>query len=273
MAFPYVPAAHWTSRPQGFNVGMDMAAAAIPADPEVRASIKAATSGALIAWDPVAREERWRVPFKGPWNGGVLATGGGLVFQGHAPQSFAAYDAGTGEQLWSTQVQTGVIAPPVTYSIDGEQYLAVLAGWGGVYAIAPGVLSEVAGPVRNVSRLLVFKLGGTAVLPPEQPIERPPLNPPPVTGSPEQFAEGAGHYARLCGVCHGDAAYGSTLIPDLRRSPVLADSQAWATIVLDGPLEDRGMVGFESVLTADQSESVRLYVIKRANEDKAVVAQ
>jgi alcohol dehydrogenase (cytochrome c)/quinohemoprotein ethanol dehydrogenase len=63
------------------------------------------------------------------------------------------------------------------------------------------------------------------------------------------------------------------LIPDLRRSPVLADSQAWATIVLDGPLEDRGMVGFEDVLTADEAESIRLYVIKRANEDKTLGEQ
>ena len=116
--------------------------------------------------------------FNSPWNGGVLASAGGLVFQGNSKQEFAAYDAGRGTELWSTKVQTGVIAAPITYSIKGEQYVAVLAGWGGVWVLAPGILSEVGGPVRNISRLLVFKLGGTARLPPEPPFSRPALNPP-----------------------------------------------------------------------------------------------
>ncbi len=129
----------------------------MPADPKVRAGALAATKGALIAWDPVAQQERWRVDFKGPWNGGLLATGGGLVFQGNGAQEFVAYDAASGAKLWASSVQTGITAPPVTYSVKGEQYVAVLAGWGGVWALAPGILSEVGGPVRNVSRLLVFK--------------------------------------------------------------------------------------------------------------------
>src|SRR5207302_8705778 len=163
--FPYVPEAHWRVPAQGFNRGIDFAAAAMPADPKVRAGVMAATKGALIAWDPIAQQERWRVAFKGPWNGGVLVTGGGLVFQGNAAKEFAAYHAVSGAKLWSSSVQTGITAAPVTYSIKGEQYVAVLAGWGGIWALAPGILSEVAGPVRNVSRLLVYRLGGRAQLP------------------------------------------------------------------------------------------------------------
>ncbi len=267
---PYIPEANWKPTAQGFNTGIDFAAAAMPADPKVRAGAMAATRGALIAWDPVAQQERWRVAFKGPWNGGVLATGGGLVFQGNAAREFVAYDAVSGAKLWSSSVQTGITAAPVTYSIKGEQYVAVLAGWGGIWALAPGILSEVAGPVRNVSRLLVFRLGARAQLPPESPVPRPPLDPPATTGTPEEIAEGAQQYARFCGGCHGDAAYGSTVLPDLRRSALIADSKAWASVVHEGARRNQGMVSFASVLNAKQIEAIRHYVIRRANEDKAL---
>jgi alcohol dehydrogenase (cytochrome c)/quinohemoprotein ethanol dehydrogenase len=91
-----------------------------------------------------------------------------------------------------------------------------------------------------------------------------------VTGSPEQIAEGAQHYGRFCGVCHGDAAYGGTLLPDLRRSPLLDSAKGWATVVRDGALQSQGMIGFASVLSPEQIDSIRAYLIKRANEDKAL---
>jgi alcohol dehydrogenase (cytochrome c)/quinohemoprotein ethanol dehydrogenase len=268
--FPYMPDAHWKPSAVGFNTGMDFAAGAMPADTNVRSAVKAATKGALIAWDPIAQKERWRVAFKGPWNGGVLATAGGLVFQGNAAKEFAAYDAASGAKLWSMEVQTGIIAAPVTYSINNQQYVAVLAGWGGIWALAPGILSEVAGPVSNVSRLLVFKMNGTAQLPPEHPVPQRPLAPPAASGTSEQIAEGARQYGRFCGVCHGDAAYGGGLLPDLRRSALLSDGAAWSSVVREGALRSRGMFSFAPVLSAGQVEAIRHYVIKRANEDKAL---
>ena len=268
--FPYMSDPHWRPAALGFNTGMDFAAGAMPADTNVRSAVKAATKGALIAWDPIAQQERWRVAFKGPWNGGVLATGGGLVFQGNAAKEFAAYDATSGAKLWSMGVQTGIIAAPVTYSINNEQYVAVLAGWGGIWALAPGILSEVAGPITNVSRLLVFKMNGTAQLPPEHPVPQRPLEPPAASGTPEQIAAGAREYARFCGVCHGDAAYGGGLLPDLRRSALLSDGAAWSSVVREGALRSRGMVSFGSVLDSGQADAIRLYIIKRANEDKAL---
>jgi alcohol dehydrogenase (cytochrome c)/quinohemoprotein ethanol dehydrogenase len=162
------------------------------------------------------------------------------------------------------------MAAPMTYTIKGEQYVAVLVGWGGSWALSPGILSEVAGPVRNISRLLVFKLGGKAALPAEPELVRLPLDPPPVSGTPQQVAAGAISYARYCGVCHGDAAYGSTVLPDLRRSGLIADSAGWMAVVRDGALKDNGMVSFANVLDPAQIEAVRHYVIARANEDKAL---
>jgi len=268
--FPFVPDPHWKPAAVGFDTGMDFAAAAMPADPKARAGAMAAVKGALIAWDPIAQKERWRVALQGPWNGGVLATAGGLVFQGNTAKEFVAYNAASGAKLWSSPVQTGVIAAPITYSLGGEQYVAVLAGWGGIWALAPGILSEVGGPVRNVSRLLVFKLGASAQLPPESAAAPRPLDPPAVTGSPAQIAAGAQDYARFCGACHGDAAYGGTVVPDLRRSPLLDSAKGWATVVHDGALQSRGMVGFADVLSPEQIDSIRAYVIKRANEDRAL---
>jgi alcohol dehydrogenase (cytochrome c)/quinohemoprotein ethanol dehydrogenase len=233
----------------------------------------AATTGALVAWDPVARKERWRVEFDGPWNGGTLSTAGNLVFQGNARENFVAYAADSGRQLWSFPSQTGIIAAPMTYAIDGEQYVAVLAGWGGVWDIAPGILSAKSGFPRNVSRLLVFKLGGTAKLPPAPPLNRLVLDPPAFTGTEAQATRGAQVFGRYCSVCHGDAAIAGALNPDLRRSGALNDANAMKAIVLDGALHENGMVSFRSALSPEDVEAVRQYVTRRANEDKALERQ
>jgi quinohemoprotein ethanol dehydrogenase len=271
-SFPFIPQANWKKAAQGFNVGFDMAAAAMPADKGMRAGAAAITKGALIAWDPVAQKERWRVQYKGPWNGGLLATGGGLVFQGNATGEFAAYDTTSGKKLWSFGAQTGVVAPAATYTIKGEQYVAVMAGWGGAFPITSGVLHNVSGPVRNISRLLVFKLGGAAKLPPAPSLAQSPLDPPLFKASVEVASAGGALYGRYCGVCHGDAAYGSTVLPDLRRSGALGDAKSWAAIVHGGALKANGMASFANVMNEQQAETIRQYVIKRANEDKVIDA-
>jgi alcohol dehydrogenase (cytochrome c)/quinohemoprotein ethanol dehydrogenase len=203
----------------------------------------------------------------------MLATGGGLVFQGNATGEFAAYAAADGRKLWSFPAQTGVVAAPMSYEIDGEQYVAVLAGWGGVWALAPGVLADISGPSRNISRLLVFKLGAKGALPAAPPSEQIPLDPPPSTATPAVIATGGARFARYCGVCHGDAAVAGSLIPDLRRSGTLNDAAIWRQIVHDGALKDNGMVGFQSVMTPAEIDAIRAYVIMRANEDKALETQ
>jgi quinohemoprotein ethanol dehydrogenase len=272
-AFPYFPDPAFKPATQGFNSGVDMAAGAMPADEAVRAAAKAATKGALIAWDPVAQRERWRVDFPGAGNGGVLATAGNLVFQGTAGGRLVAYRADNGKAVWSFPAQTGVIAPPVTYRIDGQQYVAVLAGWGGIWGLAPGILAQDSGPVRNVSRLLVFKLGGGARLPAQQPIATPPLDPPAVTAPAPVLARGASLFARFCGTCHGDAAIGGGVIADLRHSGALGDANGWQMIVHDGALKDNGMVAWGKVIGRTDVEAIRQYVIKRANEDKMIGPQ
>ena len=269
-AFPYAAAKDWKPSAIGFQTGTDGGKVAMPADKAARDGAAAATTGALVAWDPVAQKAAWTVPYKGPWNGGTLATAGNLVFQGSAAGEFAAFSADKGAKLWAFPAQSGIIAAPMTYSIKGEQYVAIMVGWGGVWDLALGTLANKSGSVRNISRLLVFKLGAKGQLPPPPPSSKLVLDPPAFRGKPEQVAAGSDHYARYCSVCHGDAAVAGGLVPDLRHSGTINSPDAIRAVVIDGALKHNGMVSFSSALKADDVEAIRQYLIKRANEDKAL---
>lgn len=269
-AFPYIHDPAWKPVKQGFNIGLGLPVSNAPPDPKMIADMVASTTGELVAWDPVAQKARWRVPYKLPWNGGLLSTGGNLLFQGNSMSEFTAYDPRTGTKLWSFPTQTGVLAPAVTYRVKGEQFVAVVVGWGGAVPISFGATSEAYGPIPNVSRLLVFKLGGTAKLPERFPDSVAPLDPPPLNAKPEQTAIGALKYAQSCSVCHGAAAAGVSVTRDLRRAASLKDATLWRKIVMDGILSANGMVGWKDQITDEESENIRQYVIKRAHEDKAL---
>lgn len=269
-AFPFVHKPDWKANKHGFNVGLDLGATEMPADAKVRAQAVAATTGELIAWDPVAQKARWKITYPGAWNGGLLATAGKLLFQGNMAGEFNAYDTASGKKLWSFDAQTGVVAPASTFRVKGEQYVAVLAGWGGAWPISAGAVAEPQGPIRNHSRLLVFKLGGKARLPDPGPGNLPPLDPPARTGTPEQIAEGGRNFAQFCGVCHGSSAIGTGVTRDLRRAGSLGDPKMWNQIVIGGALSGTGMISWKEELTNEQAENIRHYVINRAHQDKAL---
>lgn len=84
--------------------------------------------GHLLAWDPVEQKEAWRVPQKFPINGGTLTTGGNLVFFGNLEGEFAAFNAESGDKLWSFNAGSGINSGPMTYQIDGKQYVALTVG-------------------------------------------------------------------------------------------------------------------------------------------------
>ena len=255
-------------QPVGFNVGIDMGDGMLPHDPAAIAGATKATVGALVAWDPVARKPRWRVEYPVPWNGGTMATAGNLVFQGTALGDFRAYAADTGKQLLSYPVQSGVMAGASTFTVGGEQYVAVTTGRGGSFPLAAGYAGGVSRTVPNITRVLVFKLGGTAKLAPLPAASGTDAALPPSTGTPAQLAEGKILFGRNCQVCHGANAAGGGVIPNLQRSPALADTNAWRSILIDGALKNQGMVSFAQVLTPAQAEAVRLYVIDEANWGK-----
>ena len=220
--------------------------------------------GYLLAWDPVAKKEVWRVEQKYFENGGLLSTAGNLVFQGNADEEMVAYDAKTGDRLWSMPTQTGVLAPPVSYSIDGEQYIAVVAGWGAVYANVMGVVLNPEGTKRNVSRILSFKLGADARLAPLPDL--PAVGTPPNDfGFDAQIDSGGRLFARYCSICHGAFAIGGGALPDLRRSVFTSNTEAFQDIVLEGALLDLGMASFGEVLSREDAEAIRAYLARQAN--------
>jgi alcohol dehydrogenase (cytochrome c)/quinohemoprotein ethanol dehydrogenase len=221
--------------------------------------------GHLLAWNPVTRQEAWRVTHTTFYNGGVLSTAGNLVFQGNTDEELVAYNALSGERLWSAPTQTGVIAPPVSFSVNGEQYIALVAGWGGAAPLIMGPEINPDSTMRNISRVLAFKLGANLQLPPLPP-RSARISPPEDIGSEAQILAGSSLYERNCAGCHGITAVSGGVLPDLRHSAITTDAAAWRSIVRDGSRQDKGMVSFAAVLSEDEAEAIRMFVIRRANE-------
>jgi quinohemoprotein ethanol dehydrogenase len=249
----YLPLPSMPIAPIGWNLGVALA------------SLTPQDEGFLLAWDPVQQREAWRVAYKGPWNGGVVTTAGNIVAQGDAAGNFNVYRADTGEKLWSMFAQSGIIAAPSTFEVGGEQYIAVLSGWGGSYALSGGKAAAMSGNLRNVSRLLLFKLGGTTALPPLEP-RAIVINPPPEPADAASIARGEPLFDQYCSACHGEHAMGGGVVSDLRASNFLS-MDFFYNIVLDGALKDAGMASFKSALSRDDVTAIRNFVIHRANQD------
>ncbi len=218
--------------------------------------------GHLIAFDPLTGETKWEVNKAHHWNGGVLATAGGLVFQGDFAGNFYAYDADSGSELWKFSAYTAFLAPPVTYEIGGEQYVAVLAGTGGADIVLGGG-EGAARKYGNEGKLLVFKLGGTKTITPPPVKDRAIPELPTHNASSEDMRKGGLLYGEVCAVCHGPAGISSGVIPDLRMSPVTMDEGLY-DVVLKGYLEDNGMPDFSDILNEEQVRQIQAYIIQQA---------
>ncbi len=214
----------------------------------------------LIAWNPVKQTEVWRVPLKNDWNGGVLSTGGGLVFQGTAAGYFKAYDAKTGEMLHAIFTGTGIMAGAMTYRVDDEQYIAVMAGYGG--ALLSGVpTGAAASKYENNGRIIAFKLGGEATpIPKIKAVkETPPL--PDISYASANLEAGKELYGRHCARCHGGFGEEHTsLYPDLGKMDANYH-QNFKEIVLKGMLKMNGMASFEDLLSEEEVENIHAYLL------------
>ncbi len=251
------PADKFTVTKVGTNVGITR-----PVPPELEAELakrpdlQFADRGALIGWDPVARKPRWRTVNPGNGiDGGTLATAGDLVFAGGGSNEFIAYRADTGERVWSFDAQTGVAAGPVSYELDGVQYVAVAAGRGLQPYYQP-----------NYSRLLVFKRGGKATLPIAATYVPPPLNPPASTATADVLAHGTELYGQNCVQCHGNNI---SNFPDLKVSPAIQTQALFDAIVLGGAREPNGMASFAAALSRDDASAIREYIVSLAHSAKA----
>jgi quinohemoprotein ethanol dehydrogenase len=218
--------------------------------------------GWLSAWDPVHQREVWRIDNERPGNGGVLTTAGNLLVQGDAGgKSLTIYRADNGNKLWQMDVQNVPIAAPITYTVKSEQYIAVNAGWGGGMALVE--LASGKSIHTSSARLLVFKLGANAQLPPMA--EAPPMpRPPALRASEDQVKRGAELYGKTCSMCHGNQAMGG--VKDLRYMTA-ETHKIFNDIVRGGVYKMKGMASFADVVSEDDVKAIQAYVIARANED------
>jgi len=268
--FFYKSDEHFQEKELAMNTATDFVAAGLPQQPEVKRNILNSIKGHLSAWDPVEQKEVWRVERTSPVNGGVLSTAGNLVFEGTAQGNLEAYRAATGEKLWSADAQSGVVAAPVTYTVSGEQFVAVVVGWGGVFPLATGEIALKSGRAQNVSRVLAFKLDGEQSLPPLPPAAQPLLKPPRPTASTAVVRRGEELYQRYCSGCHGDVGVSGGVLPDLRYSEALENAR-WEEVILGGSLKSFGMVSFSKELSKPDAEAIRAYLIFRANQSAAEI--
>ena len=255
----------YTQPGQGFwNTGFDRRANILPPLPsdEIARIIREAYTGQLVAWDPVKQQRAWAQPMGLPNTGGTLATAGGLVFHGGDMTHLQATDAATGEVLWSRDTQTGPWAAPMTYALDGEQYIVIAVGFGGGLAAEAGAVAH-DWKVPNISRVLAYKLGGTHSLPPVAPMDREMPKPAPVTADAATLERGMLVYHRHCAMCHGDSLRTGGVNPDLRWSGP-AVPEIWQDIVIGGVLSARGMVSFAEFISAEDAEAIRQYVLSEA---------
>ena len=250
---------HWNLG-QGEPVGKG-GVSGIPRD-MVMSIVKRLMRGRLIAWDPLAGEARWQVEHDNLWNGGLLSTESGLLFQGTGDRRLVAYDAANGDLLWSSPTGTGVVAPPVTYSIDSEQYIAVLAGWGGVGGLSlPQTMQS-----NGTSRLLVYKLGATLPTPVNEPAQLTLLQEPPANDvSSASITRGEDLYLQHCMRCHGGLVGAGGVVQDLRYiSP--GSHEIFDQIVLGGIYAPLGMVSFADVLDEDDVADIHAFVLDAAHD-------
>jgi len=219
----------------------------------------------LQAWDPVAGKRVWEVRLIGMQNGAALSTAGNLVFQGQVTGEISAYAADSGQKLWSFDARVGVGAQPMTYLVDGKQYITVLAGWRGTGA--SGLPTEW-NYYTQQRRVLTFALDGGANLPVVETPVPPLLDDPELVIDEAKAALGMQVFHRNCHVCHGPRLISGGAAPDLRRGGTTMSVEGLSAVLQQGALLSRGMPQFEEM--PDSEVEGLLHYIRR--EARAAMA-
>jgi quinohemoprotein ethanol dehydrogenase len=230
------------------GIGWNLAQSVVGAAPQHK------PFGRLIAWDPVKQKAAWSQEYISPWNGGTLATAGGLVFQGTADGRLVAYDAANGAKLWDAALGNGVVAAPMAYELDGKQYVSIAVGWGGVFGQTQRSTDH-----ASPGTVYTFAIGGDAKYPDVAQYKLGPL----IAGvkyDPNNVPEGAGLYISNCVFCHG--------VPGVDKGgniPNLGYVDANAIAQLDKALfgkqfADHGMPDFTGKLKPEDAEKLKAFI-------------
>jgi quinohemoprotein ethanol dehydrogenase len=223
--------------------------------------------GSLVAWDPVAQREVWKVRHDHLWNGGTLATAGGLVFQGTADGWFKAWDGASGSELWKFNAGLGIVGAPISFRIGATQYISVLVGYGGTTA-AYGEFMNVGWKYgMQPRRLLTFALDGKAKLAPSPPPDKTvhALDDPALKLDEADVKAGWALSVR-CAACHGVGMQSTgTPGPDLRESGIALKLDSLNQLLRSGALMERGMPRFE-MLSDTEIRQLHAYIRARSRE-------
>ena len=267
LAYIFEPDAKFRYTPGHYNTAENFGAMAAAVEGYEFMNYASCSPSRLLAWDPVAQKKVWEVRYDDALQAGVLSTAGGLVFQGGDGTRFDAYDAKTGARLWSVDVGIGVMAAPVSYAIDGKQYVAVVAGQGGSLG---GHFAKL--DTENEGRVLVFTLGGDAPMPANPKRAPKQVAAPKLDATPETVARGRDLYGLHCMRCHGVAGVSAGLYPDLRHASREVH-RGWNDIVLGGTRGAQGMASFADVLGVEDARAIHAYVAERALAEPALHQQ
>ena len=218
----------------------------------------------LLAWDPIAQKTVWEQETSSGvrgYDGGVLSTASNLVFQGRGSGELWVYAADTGKVLKTIQTGSHIMAAPMTFAVNGEQYVAVQVGYGGTniagYTIPP---SSAAAKYENVNRIIAFKLGGGEVPKPPARSDTAFPKPPENTASAAEIEHGEIKFVEQCSRCH---VFGPSITPDLRKIPPVIHDQ-FKNIVLKGALAPAGMESFSDILSDADVDAIHAYLIDQA---------
>ena len=220
----------------------------------------------LQAWNPITQKQVWSIPQKDFWNAGTLTTAGNLVFQGRSDGKLLAYNATNGNIVWTYDLGLGISAPPITYKLDGRQYISLLVGFGGGYARGGETVYKLGWSYRtHMRRLITFSLDGQVDMPKQDPPHFPkPIVDPNFIIDKKLANEGRNKYWTCFG-CHGDNMYSGGMGPDLRASPIPLNKAAFASVVRDGAKVQFGMPAFPDI-TDEELEGLQHFIRQRAKE-------
>ena len=263
-SFPYAMEEGFVHKPGAWNLGVvNGTMVGVPVRPESEYSggtgPETRSPGALVAWDPLTRAPRWVVDYPFQVSGGTLTTAGNLVFQGGADGFMRAFTADAGDLLWEVDLGVGIIAPPVTFELDGTQYLSVLVGWGG----SAGLIGPYeSGTYKGEGRLWTFKIGGDTNIVPVAGQPLPELTAIPFDNDADLLARGENLYVGQCMLCHGAGGATGGSISDLRyAAPATYDNIQ--SIVREGAYTGLGMPNLSEYVAAEDVDAIKNWLLSR----------
>lgn len=233
-----------------------------PANPTNKDAKFAKSYGKLIAWDPVLNKEVWSKVEKTTWNSGVMTTSD-LVFQGTAEGDFNAMDARTGKVIWTKNLGTGIVAPPITYLVDGVQYVTIAVGWGGVQGQSSKNTEQI-----NPGTIYTFAIGKNAAMPVFEKQPKKEYLTLPVEVTEAQVEKGDNLFGKYCSACHTlSAGNPGGNIPNLTYThPDIMG--AFHQIVRDGIFLPKGMPKFGGRLSDEDISNIKGYILATAKKNR-----